>query len=172
MCPRSVRRPAVTPSLLALVLGFALVAAACGDADTATPDTPAASADEGGGTTAATTTTGDTADEREAGPLDIVRAMAAEGALVKAFDPVAMENAQRELGPIFTPCKSPEEVADGADALVIATEWHEFRMLNLAQVRERMRTPILVDCKNIYDPPAMTELGFRHIGIGRGKGGA
>ncbi len=111
-----------------------------------------------------------TDDVRESVGLDIAKAMVDAGATVKAFDPVALNNAVAALGPIFTPCKSPEQVSEGADALVIATEWNEFRMLNLARVRELMRTPILVDCKNIYDPTDMKTLGFRHIGIGRGKG--
>jgi len=111
-----------------------------------------------------------TDDVRESVGLDIVKAMVDAGATVKAFDPVALENAVATLGPIFTPCKNPEDVSLGADALVIATEWNEFRMLNLNSVRDKMNTPILVDCKNIYDPPAMREMGFRHIGIGRGKG--
>jgi UDPglucose 6-dehydrogenase len=60
------------------------------------------------------------------------------------------------------------EVARGADALVIATEWNEFRMLDLKKIRRIMRKPVVVDCRNIYDPPKMVDLGFRYFGVGRG----
>jgi len=111
----------------------------------------------------------ETDDVREAVALDVIKAMVADGATVKAFDPVALPNARLELGDIFTECKRPEEVAEGADALVIATEWNEFRRLNLPEIHELMNTPILVDCKNLYDPKEMKSLGFRHIAIGRGE---
>jgi UDPglucose 6-dehydrogenase len=113
----------------------------------------------------------ETDDVREAVPLDVIRAMVAEGATVRAFDPVANENAKLELGDVFEACGSPDEVAEGADALVIATEWNVFRRLDLKAIHAMMRTPILVDCKNIYDPPEMKELGFVHIGVGRGRSG-
>lgn len=113
-----------------------------------------------------------TDDVREAVALDVIREMAAAGATVKAFDPVALENAKKELGDIFEACQGSEEVARDADALVIATEWNEFRRLDLARIRQVMRQPILVDCKNIYDPPEMAQLGYHHIGIGRGGAGA
>jgi len=110
-----------------------------------------------------------TDDVRESVALDIIKAMSAGGARVRAFDPVATQNAVAELGPIFTPCGRSEEVAEGADALVIATEWNEFRQLDLKPIHAMMRTPILVDCKNIYDPQLAKAIGFRHIGIGRGE---
>ncbi len=109
-----------------------------------------------------------TDDVRESVALDVIRAMHADGAEVKAFDPVATENAALELGSIFSACRRAEDVAVGADALVIATEWNEFRHLDLQAIHRIMRTPILVDCKNIYEPSVMAELGFTHIGIGRG----
>jgi UDPglucose 6-dehydrogenase len=108
-----------------------------------------------------------TDDVRESVALDFIRAMAAGGAVVRAFDPVAIANALEALGDIFTPCANADEVAEGADAIVIATEWNEFRRLNLTRIREVMRTPILVDCKNIYEPVQIRGLGFRHIAVGR-----
>jgi len=109
-----------------------------------------------------------TDDVRDSVALDVIRDMARVGATVKAFDPVATQNAVTELGPIFEPCHSPEQVADGADALVIATEWNEFRHLDLANMKTLMRGDVLVDCKNIYSPTEAREHGFTHIGIGRG----
>jgi UDPglucose 6-dehydrogenase len=111
----------------------------------------------------------ETDDVREAVALDVIKAMVADGATVKAFDPVALPNARLELGDTYTEGEGPEEVAEGADALVIATEWNEFRRLNLQEIRKLMRSSILVDCKNIYDPKEMNTLGFHHIGIGRGE---
>jgi UDPglucose 6-dehydrogenase len=109
-----------------------------------------------------------TDDVRDSVALDIIRDMAEAGATVKAFDPVATQNAVAELGAIFEPCHSPEEVAEGCDALVLATEWNEFRHLDLAQMKAIMRGDVLVDCKNIYAPDEAREHGFTHIGIGRG----
>lgn len=109
-----------------------------------------------------------TDDTRESVGVDVVEAMAADGAQVRAFDPAATANAKQELGDVFEACGSSEAVAKGADALVIATEWNEFRRLDLTRMHELMRSHILVDCKNIYDPPEVKKLGFTHIAVGRG----
>lgn len=110
-----------------------------------------------------------TDDTRESVGVAIVKAMAADGAQVRAFDPAATQNAKQELGDIFEPCGTSEAVAKGADALVIATEWNEFRRLDLDHMRQLMRSHVLVDCKNIYDPPELKKLGFTHIAVGRGE---
>lgn len=109
-----------------------------------------------------------TDDVRESVALDIIRKLMKEGAKVRAFDPVAMPGARRILRKVDY-CSDPYEVAEGAHALVIATEWNEFRMLDLKKIRRSMAVPLLVDCRNIYDPFAMQALGFNYVGVGRGE---
>ncbi|MBD3161800.1 MAG: hypothetical protein GF328_06810 [Candidatus Latescibacteria bacterium] len=110
-----------------------------------------------------------TDDVRESVALDLIRALRRRGASVRAFDPVARETAAAEIGdPKVDYCGSAYEVASGAEVLVIATEWNEFRMLDLKKLRRIMKSPMVVDCRNIYDPLQMDELGFRYVGVGRG----
>ncbi|RMF49860.1 MAG: UDP-glucose/GDP-mannose dehydrogenase family protein [Anaerolineae bacterium] len=111
-----------------------------------------------------------TDDMREAPSIDIARALLAEGAQVRAYDPVAMENAARIL-PDVQMVSSAYEVAEGADALIVVTEWNEFKALDLARVKELMRAPNLVDGRNIYDPQAVRAMGFRYLALGRGYDG-
>ncbi|MDM7915152.1 MAG: UDP-glucose/GDP-mannose dehydrogenase family protein, partial [Candidatus Eisenbacteria bacterium] len=113
-----------------------------------------------------------TDDVRESVAIDLIRGLKRRGAQIRAFDPVAMETAARELGNGATFCDNAYEVAKGADVLVIATEWNEFRMLDLAKIRRIMREPVVVDCRNIYDPKMMASLGFRYACVGRGDGAA
>jgi len=108
-----------------------------------------------------------TDDMREAPSIEIVHLLQHEGARIKAYDPAAMENAKRILGDI-TYCASPYEVAEGSDALIVVTEWNEFKQLDMARVKASMRQPVLIDGRNIYDPKRMRELGFIYRGIGRG----
>lgn len=108
-----------------------------------------------------------TDDLREAPSLDIARVLLAAGAKVRAYDPAAMERT-RVLVPDIEFMRNAYEVADGADALVIVTEWNEFRQLDLQRVKTSMRRPVVVDGRNIYDPEAMREVGFTYRGIGRG----
>jgi UDPglucose 6-dehydrogenase len=108
-----------------------------------------------------------TDDMREAPALELIHLLQHEGARIKAYDPVAMDNARRVL-PDITYCTDPYQVAEGADALVVATEWNEFKHLDLERVRKAMRRPVLVDGRNIYDPEAMIALGFTYRGVGRG----
>ena len=108
-----------------------------------------------------------TDDLRESFALELIPALRRSGAKVRAFDPVAMEGASRLLrGVTFS--ADAYGAAAGADLLVIATEWNEFRMLDMRKIRKLMRTPNLVDCRNIYDPDRMEELGFHYAGVGRG----
>jgi len=111
-----------------------------------------------------------TDDIREAPSLEIIRNLQRKGATVRAYDPVAMENAARLLSDVEM-MDTPYAVADGADALVLVTEWNEFKNLDLARVKESMRQPILVDGRNIYDPIAVRDLGYQYSGIGRGYEG-
>jgi UDPglucose 6-dehydrogenase len=107
-----------------------------------------------------------TDDLREAPSLDIARVLLAAGAHVRAYDPAAMEGARVKL-PQVEYLRDAYEVADGSDALVLVTEWNEFRHLDLDRVMASMRTPVMVDGRNIYDPASMRELGFTYRGIGR-----
>ncbi|MCU0669287.1 MAG: UDP-glucose/GDP-mannose dehydrogenase family protein [Myxococcota bacterium] len=108
----------------------------------------------------------ETDDMRDAPSLDIIRALLARGASVRAFDPVAMPNAAREL-PSITYCKNEYEACENADALVLVTEWNQFRMLDLERVKSLLRSPVLVDLRNVYDPAALRRAGFRYDSVGR-----
>jgi len=108
-----------------------------------------------------------TDDMREAPALELIHLLQHEGARIKAYDPVAMDNARRVL-PDITYCSDPYQVAEDADALVVATEWNEFKHLDLERVRKAMRRPVVVDGRNIYDPATMIALGFTYRGVGRG----
>jgi len=90
----------------------------------------------------------------------------AAGADVRAYDPAAMAGA-RELLPDVVYSADPYALADGADGLVLVTEWNEFRQLDLGRVKASMRRPVMVDGRNIYDPAIMRSLGFTYRGIGR-----
>src|SRR5437667_8795416 len=107
-----------------------------------------------------------TDDLREAPSLDIARVLLAAGAQVRAYDPAAVERS-RMLLPDVEYFKNAYEVADGADALVLVTEWNEFRQLEMARIKQLMRRPVVVDGRNIYDPVLMKSLGFTYRGIGR-----
>ena len=109
-----------------------------------------------------------TDDLRESFALELIPALQRSGAKVRAFDPVAMERAAAVM-PRVSYCPDAYHAAAGADLLVIATEWNEFRMLDMRKIHRLMRTPNLVDCRNIYDPARMVELGFRYAGVGRGS---
>ncbi|HSS60982.1 MAG TPA: UDP-glucose/GDP-mannose dehydrogenase family protein [Candidatus Limnocylindrales bacterium] len=107
-----------------------------------------------------------TDDMREAPSVDIARVLLAAGAEVRAYDPAAIETARR-LVPEVDYVTDAYEVARAADALVLITEWNEFRRLDMARVKQLMRRPIIIDGRNIYDPAAMKEMGFTYRGIGR-----
>src|SRR6185312_11154652 len=110
-----------------------------------------------------------TDDMRDSPSLDILPALAAAGARVRAFDPEGMDEAQK-LMPDLECCQSAYETMIEADALVLLTEWNEFRGLDLARVKQLLRTPTLVDLRNIYQPHQMTEAGFAYHSIGRPAG--
>ena len=108
----------------------------------------------------------DTDDLRDAPAIDIIRGLQKEGAKVRATDPAAMEGAKRLLTDV-TFCKDAEETATGADCLVLVTEWEAFRKLDLARIKSLLAHPVIVDGRNLYDPVAMKEAGFRYLSIGR-----
>lgn len=107
-----------------------------------------------------------TDDIREAPSLTVVPLLQEAGAMISAFDPAAMEPGAEEL-PNVTWAQSVYDAAAGADALVILTEWHEFRALDLARLESTMRSPVICDFRNIYKPDDMRNTGFRYISIGR-----
>jgi UDPglucose 6-dehydrogenase len=108
-----------------------------------------------------------TDDLRESPALRIMEAMLAEGARVRAYDPVGMPFARTTSRDGVTYCGNEYEPADGADALVIATEWNQFRGLNLERVKAALREPVLVDLRNVYEPAVVRAKGFRYHAVGR-----
>jgi len=107
-----------------------------------------------------------TDDMRLAPSLEVIRPLQKEGAKIRAYDPKSMEKA-REVLPGVEFCDGPYAVASGADALLICTEWDEFRQLDLEKLRTVMNQPIVVDGRNLYEPQKMAELGFVYRSIGR-----
>ncbi|MEO0080558.1 MAG: UDP-glucose/GDP-mannose dehydrogenase family protein [candidate division WOR-3 bacterium] len=107
-----------------------------------------------------------TDDMRFAPSIDIIGALVAEGARVRAYDPKAMERAKR-LIPGIEFCQRAEDVAEGADLLAIITEWPQFRKLDLNALKERMRLPIICDGRNLFERAEVESLGFTYIGVGR-----
>ncbi len=111
-----------------------------------------------------------TDDIREAPALAIVQKLVQLGARVRVSDPVALANARALLGAGVEYAEDPYVILEGADALLVVTEWNEFRRPDFLRIRSLMRTPVLLDGRNIYDPEAMRALGFEYSGIGRGRG--
>jgi UDPglucose 6-dehydrogenase len=110
-----------------------------------------------------------TDDIREAPALVLIEALLAEGAKFRVHDPEAMHNVRAMLGDRITYCDRPYSCVDGADALAIATEWSEFRSPDFEVVRRLMKTPVIFDGRNLYDPVEMKKLGFTYHGIGRAR---
>lgn len=107
-----------------------------------------------------------TDDMREAPSIDIIELLKRDGAIIKAFDPQAIETA-REL---IKDVKFTENIYDTAkdtQALVILTEWNEFKEADLKKIKDLMKNPVIIDARNIYDPQEMKELGFTYVGVGR-----
>ncbi len=111
----------------------------------------------------------DTDDIRESPALPVIRALQERGAAVRAYDPAAMDACREELpGVEFT--SDPYDCAQGADSLVIMTEWNQFRGLDLGRIRSALRQPLVVDLRNIYEPEKMAAAGFHYVSIGRREG--
>ncbi len=108
-----------------------------------------------------------TDDIREAPALELMHLLQNEGAHIRAYDPQAMENAAQTLQRV-TLCENPYQVAEGADALVLATEWNEFKQIDFTRIRTLMRQPVIMDGRNLWDPDYLQELGFQYFGVGRG----
>jgi len=111
----------------------------------------------------------ETDDIREASSIRIIRELVKEGAALRIYDPKAMDNMKE----IFPPsaqvayCEGPYQAAQDANALLVVTEWEEFRALDLGRVRELMANPIIVDGRNMFDPVAVRGLGFEYYPVGR-----
>jgi UDPglucose 6-dehydrogenase len=112
---------------------------------------------------------GNTDDLRDSKAIDIIRALKAGGATVRAYDPVAMPGAA-EILPDVTFCKNAYEAADGAEALLVVTEWNEFKLLNFGRLASHLSGNIVFDGRNLYDPKRVESYGFTYIGVGRSAG--
>jgi UDPglucose 6-dehydrogenase len=108
-----------------------------------------------------------TDDIREAPAIAVIEGLLAGGAAVRAYDPKAEESARRVFGDRIALCQRAYEAVRGADALVVVTEWNEFREPDFGKLKARMRHPALFDGRDIYNPQAVREMGFHYEGIGR-----
>jgi UDPglucose 6-dehydrogenase len=106
-----------------------------------------------------------TDDMREAPSLVIVPYLQEKGARIRAYDPEGAKEARKHLDIEY--CKDAYEALEGADGMVILTEWNEFRALDFARVRKLLRKPLMVDLRNIYRPSQMAEAGFAYASVGR-----
>jgi UDPglucose 6-dehydrogenase len=107
-----------------------------------------------------------TDDIRDAAALEIIHLLMNEGAHIQAYDPQAMENAAKVLKNVKL-CENPYQVADGADALLLATEWNEFKQIDFDRVKKLLRKPVILDGRNLWDSEQLKSMGFTYIGIGR-----
>jgi UDPglucose 6-dehydrogenase len=108
-----------------------------------------------------------TDDLRESPAIAILDGMLAEGATVQAYDPIGMTIAAQTPRPGLSYCEDEYQAASGTDALVVATEWNQFRALDLDRVRAAVRNPVVVDLRNVYEPEAMRAKGFDYSCVGR-----
>jgi UDPglucose 6-dehydrogenase len=107
-----------------------------------------------------------TDDIRSAPAIDLIRMMRSEGAKIRAYDPKGMEKAQTILKDV-TFCKDPYEAAKGCDALLVTTEWPEFRTLDLVRLKKELTHPLIIDGRNIFTPDQVTGAGLFYRSIGR-----
>ena len=108
-----------------------------------------------------------TDDMREAKSVEIITQLLEAGATVRAYDPVAIDNARKMLPTVVEYTESPYDAAQGADAVALVTEWTEFKFLSLERLRSVMRTPVIFDGRNLWEPERMRRLGFAYYSIGR-----
>jgi len=107
-----------------------------------------------------------TDDIRESPSIDIIKLLLKEGAHIRCFDPLAMENTRRIL-PDLTYCQDEYDTARNSHALVVLTEWNQFRNIDLSKIKKLLKTPVLLDLRNLYDPATLKSLGFIYGGVGR-----
>lgn len=108
----------------------------------------------------------DTDDMRDAPSIKVIQKLQEQGAMIKAYDPIATENAKRFLRGV-TYCVDFYDAASGCDMAIVLTEWNEFRQLDLEKLKKLMKTPIILDGRNIYEPETVSKLGFKYQGVGR-----
>lgn len=108
-----------------------------------------------------------TDDMREAPSLEIIDGLLARGATITCYDPVALHEARKVLGSRVAYVTAPMDALDNADALLIVTEWKEFRSPNFDVIKQKLRQPLVIDGRNLYDPLAMRDMGFTYDAIGR-----
>jgi len=111
-----------------------------------------------------------TDDMRDAASIDIAQELTAAGAKVRGYDPVAMDVA-RPILPAVEMFDDPYTMSEGCDALMVITEWNEFKQLDLEKVKGLLKSPVIFDGRNIYDPKTMKAMGFKYRGMGRGFNG-
>ncbi len=109
-----------------------------------------------------------TDDMRDAPALEVMSLIEAAGGKVQAYDPVAMSVA-RQIRPELELAANPYECGAGCDAVVLMTEWNEFKQLDLRRLKNLMKSPVMVDARNVYEPDQMADMGFSYRGIGRGQ---
>ena len=107
-----------------------------------------------------------TDDLREAKSIEVIQALQARGAQIRVYDPIAMDNARQLLSDVEY-AKNAYEAADGADAVVVVTDWNEFKLLNVEKLRDKMKQPILFDGRNIYTRERLAKAGIEYHSIGR-----
>ena len=110
-----------------------------------------------------------TDDMRESPALSLIESLLAAGATVTGHDPAAMHEAERRLGTKIRYTKTNYDALDGADALVVVTDWNEYRFPDFARIKTALSKPIVIDGRNLYDPAKMAQLGFTYRSIGRGS---
>jgi UDPglucose 6-dehydrogenase len=110
-----------------------------------------------------------TDDMREAPSLTLIEDLLAAGATVVAHDPVAMEEAKRRLGDRIEYAATNYDAIDGADALIVVTDWNEYRHPDFGRIRAALKRPVLIDGRNLYNPGKLEALGFTYLSIGRGS---
>lgn len=108
----------------------------------------------------------ETDDMREAQTLTILPALTEKGVNVQVHDPKGMEEA-RKIMPELQYCDDPYSACQNSDALVIMTEWNEYKALDLEKIKSVMKTPVFIDLRNLYDPETVKEKGFKYFGVGR-----
>jgi UDPglucose 6-dehydrogenase len=108
----------------------------------------------------------ETDDMRESPSIYIINEIQKRGAKIKAFDPAAMEEAKKHLCCVQY-AEDEYDAIEGADALVIVTEWNQFRALDMHKVKALLKSPKIADLRNIYEPDEMRKLGFEYVGVGR-----
>ena len=108
----------------------------------------------------------ETDDVRDAPSITIISKLVEHGAMVRVHDPQAMDEAAKLLAGVKF-CSSPYEACQGADAVVLITEWNEYRALDLLRIKSALKTPVFVDLRNVYRPDVMLKLGFNYYSVGR-----